>query len=96
MAANPDTNWLAKIEGKSFVNVSIDSANGDAINTEEFLQAARSLVTLFGMFNQYYLKLVLILILSCSRHPRSHYFQPRHCRLEHQHRGSSLLPLIPS
>jgi hypothetical protein len=51
MAASPDTNWLAKIEGKSFVNVSIDSANGDAINTEEFLQAARSLVTLFGMFN---------------------------------------------
>ncbi|KAJ5769483.1 hypothetical protein N7520_004042 [Penicillium odoratum] len=49
MAASPDTNWLAKIEGKSFQNVSIDSANGDAINTEEFLQAARSLVTLFDI-----------------------------------------------
>ncbi|KAJ5917929.1 hypothetical protein N7454_010304 [Penicillium verhagenii] len=49
MAASPDTNWLAKIEGKSFVNVTIDPANGDAINTEEFLQAARSLVTLFDI-----------------------------------------------
>lgn len=78
MAASPDTNWLAKIEGKSFQNVSIDPANGDAINTEEFLQAARSLVTLFGMFYQIQFELMYMLILTCSRYPWPHYLQPCH------------------
>ncbi|CAI7598847.1 hypothetical protein N7533_000813 [Penicillium manginii] len=37
--------WLESIQGKSFENVTVD-ANGN-INTEEFIRAAKSLVTLF-------------------------------------------------
>lgn len=43
------TSWLESIKGQSFENVSID-ANGN-INTEEFIRAAKSLVTLFGMYS---------------------------------------------
>ena len=34
---------------KSFVDVPVDKDNDNAISTEEFLQAAEALTTLFGM-----------------------------------------------
>ena len=34
---------------RSFVDVPVDKANGNAISTSEFLEAAESLTTLFGM-----------------------------------------------
>lgn len=40
--------WFSKIE-RSFEEVPIDAANGNAISTVEFLEAAGSLVTLFGL-----------------------------------------------
>lgn len=35
---------------RSFADVHVDAANDNAIPTAEFLEAASSLVTLFGMF----------------------------------------------
>lgn len=54
MAAT-EPNWLKSIQGKSFADISVAevSAATDGsvpINTAEFLRAAESLVTLFGMF----------------------------------------------
>lgn len=40
--------WFSTIQ-RSFEEVPIDAANGNAISTEEFLQAAGALVTLFGL-----------------------------------------------
>ena len=54
MAAT-ELNWLKSIQGKSFADISgaevAAAADGSVpINTAEFLRAAESLVTLFGMF----------------------------------------------
>jgi len=35
---------------KSFVDVPVDKEHGNAVATSEFLEAAESLTTLFGMF----------------------------------------------
>ena len=48
------TSWLESIQGKSFQDVTVD--DNQNINTEEFIRAAKSLVTLFGM---YYLFILL-------------------------------------
>lgn len=40
--------WFSTIP-RSFEEVPIDTANGNAISTVEFLEAAGSLVTLFGL-----------------------------------------------
>ena len=42
------TSWLESIQGKSFQDVTID--DNQNINTEEFIRAAKSLVTLFGKY----------------------------------------------
>lgn len=39
--------WFDTI-GKSFADVPVDAANGNAISTAEFLEAAEALTTLFG------------------------------------------------
>ncbi|KAJ5965736.1 hypothetical protein N7481_012450 [Penicillium waksmanii] len=39
------TSWLESIKGQSFENVTVDASGN--INTEEFIRAAKSLVTLF-------------------------------------------------
>ena len=44
----PNGTWFDTIK-RSFADVPIDEANGNAISTAEFLEAAESLVTLFGM-----------------------------------------------
>jgi len=36
---------------KTFTQVPVDAANKDAISTEEFLEAAESLTTMFGRFH---------------------------------------------
>jgi hypothetical protein len=38
---------------KSFVDVHVDASKDDAIPTSEFLEAAESLTTLFGMMRPY-------------------------------------------
>lgn len=45
------TSWLESIQGKSFQDVTID--DNQNINTEEFIRAAKSLVTLFGKYFSY-------------------------------------------
>lgn len=42
------TSWLESIKGQSFENVTVDASGN--INTEEFIRAAKSLVTLFGKY----------------------------------------------
>ncbi|KAI4095541.1 MAG: hypothetical protein L6R37_007050 [Teloschistes peruensis] len=44
----PGGTWFDSLR-KSFVNVPVDSANGDAISTSDFLDAAESLTTLFDL-----------------------------------------------
>lgn len=46
-AIPPGGTWFDTIN-KSFADVPIDAANGEAISTAEFLEAAEALVTLFG------------------------------------------------
>lgn len=46
-AIPPGSTWFDTIK-KSFADVPIDAANEDAISTAEFLEAAESLVSLFG------------------------------------------------
>ena len=46
-AIPPGGTWFDTLK-KSFVDVPVDSSNGNAIPTSEFLEAAESLTTLFG------------------------------------------------
>ncbi|KAJ5115762.1 hypothetical protein N7456_000110 [Penicillium angulare] len=68
--ATTDSNWLKGIKGKSFADISVDAASFNTleqdaqigqvpINTEEFLRAADSLVTLFNILGPKTFKLVI-------------------------------------
>lgn len=46
-AIPPGGTWFDTLK-KSFVDVPVDSSNGNAIPTSDFLEAAESLTTLFG------------------------------------------------
>lgn len=46
-AIPPGGTWFDTIK-RSFADVPIDAGNDDGISTTEFLEAAESLVTLFG------------------------------------------------
>ena len=46
------TTWFDKLN-RSFADVPVDNANDNGIHTTEFLEAAESLLTLFGMSNLY-------------------------------------------
>lgn len=49
MAATiPPGGTIVQTLKRSFVDVPVDSANGDAVSTSEFLEAAESLTTIFG------------------------------------------------
>ncbi|KAL8915684.1 MAG: hypothetical protein Q9172_006765 [Xanthocarpia lactea] len=47
-AIPPDGTWFDTLK-KSFVNVPVDSSNGNAIPTSDFLEASESLTTLFDL-----------------------------------------------
>lgn len=44
----PPGGTIIQVLKRSFADVTIDSANGDAVSTTEFLEAAESLTTIFG------------------------------------------------
>lgn len=44
----PPGGTIVQVLKRSFVDVPVDSAAGDAISTSEFLEAAESLTTIFG------------------------------------------------
>ena len=44
----PPGGTILQVLKRSFADVPIDAANGDAISTSEFLEAAESLTTIFG------------------------------------------------
>lgn len=73
----PGGTWLDTLK-KSFVDVPVDAANDNAIATTDFLEAAESLTTLFGMWCLCILKSAFTEIHRCARFRRFHTSEKRH------------------
>ena len=48
-AAYPPGGTIVQSLKRSFADVPVDEANGEAVSTTEFLEASESLTTIFGM-----------------------------------------------
>ena len=73
---------------RSFVDVPIDEANGNAVRTTEFLEAAESLTTIFGTAYNTIKRHPAIPRLTCHRRPGLRRLLPRQERHPWQRQGS--------
>lgn len=81
---------------RSFADVPIDAANDNAIATSEFLEAASSLVTLFGMLSCLNLQYSQVLTVESIRRPWICGIHSGQERFAGQHQGPFLInPLTP-